>query len=67
MLPPKQWAPTSTLEERPDMISQTYTLHRYDPAAQEWQVCQPEISMIPIYYNYKMITFICCYLESHYK
>ncbi|XP_060597503.1 protein SPMIP7-like [Ruditapes philippinarum] len=37
MLPPKQWAPTSTLEERPDMISQTYTLHRYDPAAQEWQ------------------------------
>ncbi|KAH3715743.1 spermatogenesis-associated protein 48-like isoform X2 [Dreissena polymorpha] len=37
MLPPKQWAPTTTLEERPDMISQTYTLHRYDPAAQEWQ------------------------------
>lgn len=37
MLQPKMWAPTSTLEERPDMISQTYTLHRYDPAAQEWQ------------------------------
>ncbi|WAQ94962.1 SPT48-like protein [Mya arenaria] len=37
MLPPKQWAPTSTLEQRPDMISQTYTLHRYDPAANEWQ------------------------------
>lgn len=38
MLAPKLWAPTSTLEERPDMISQTYTLHRYDPAAKEWQV-----------------------------
>lgn len=38
MLAPKLWAPTSTLEERPDMISQTYTLHRYDPAAREWQV-----------------------------
>lgn len=36
-LAPKQWAPTSTLEERPDMISQTFSLHRYDPAAQEWQ------------------------------
>jgi len=38
MLIPKMWAPTSTLEERPDMISQTYTLRRYDPAAMEWQV-----------------------------
>ncbi|XP_069111899.1 protein SPMIP7-like [Argopecten irradians] len=37
MLHPKQWAPVSTLEQRPDMISQTYTLKRYDPAAQEWQ------------------------------
>lgn len=37
MLPSKQWAPVSTLEDRPDMISQTYTLKRYDPAAQEWQ------------------------------
>lgn len=37
MLPKKQWASTTTLEERPDMISQSWTLHRYDPAAKEWQ------------------------------
>jgi hypothetical protein len=38
MLPPKTWDPVSTLEDRPDMISQRWTLKRYDPAAQEWQV-----------------------------
>lgn len=37
MLPPKTWDPVSTLEDRPDMISQRWTLKRYDPAAQEWQ------------------------------
>ncbi|KAK3108180.1 hypothetical protein FSP39_002755 [Pinctada imbricata] len=37
MLPQKMWAPVKTLEDRPDMISQRYTLKRYDPAAQEWQ------------------------------
>ncbi|KAL3831443.1 hypothetical protein ACJMK2_023194 [Sinanodonta woodiana] len=36
-LSPKQWAPVSTLEQRPDMISQVFTLKRYDPAAKEWQ------------------------------
>ena len=37
MLPPKKWAPTSTLEEKPDMISQRYTLKRYDAGGKEWQ------------------------------
>ena len=50
MLPAKQWAPVSTLEERPDMISQTYPLKRYDPAAQEWQVCnkRPNLDLYPL-------------------
>ncbi|KAK7488332.1 hypothetical protein BaRGS_00020491 [Batillaria attramentaria] len=37
MLPPKTWAPVSTMEEKPDMISQCFTKKKYDPAAQEWQ------------------------------
>ncbi|XP_013396416.1 spermatogenesis-associated protein 48 [Lingula anatina] len=37
ILPPKQNAATKTHEERPDMISQKWTIKRYDPAAEEWQ------------------------------
>ena len=38
ILPNKRWPPTSTLEDRPDMIDQRYTLKRYAPSAEEWQV-----------------------------
>lgn len=37
MLPPKIWAPTSTLEEKPDMVSHRWSKKTYEPAAQEWQ------------------------------
>ncbi len=37
MLPPRKWAPVSTLEDRPDMISQVWTNKRYDPDCKEWQ------------------------------
>ncbi|XP_067650089.1 protein SPMIP7-like [Haliotis asinina] len=37
MLAPKMWQPVSTMEHKPDMISQRWSLKKYDPAAQEWQ------------------------------
>ncbi|PVD29803.1 hypothetical protein C0Q70_09060 [Pomacea canaliculata] len=37
MLPPKMWAPVTTLENKPDQISQCFSQRRYEPAAQEWQ------------------------------
>ncbi|CAH1788146.1 unnamed protein product [Owenia fusiformis] len=37
VLPPKQWPATSTLEERPDMISQRFATKRYDSEANKWQ------------------------------
>ncbi|ELT92906.1 hypothetical protein CAPTEDRAFT_229181 [Capitella teleta] len=36
-LSPRRWASTTTLEEKPDMISQRFTKKRYEPAAEEWQ------------------------------
>ena len=32
------WSHTTTLEKRPDMVSQAFTNKRYEPAACEWQV-----------------------------
>lgn len=43
MLPKKRWPPTSTLEPKADMISQRWTLKRYEPRAEEWQVSYVEI------------------------
>ncbi|XP_076461834.1 protein SPMIP7-like [Babylonia areolata] len=37
MLPAKSWAPTSTAENKPDMISHRWSNKKYDSAAQEWQ------------------------------
>ena len=34
----RSWSHTTTLEKRPDMISQAFTNKRYEPAACEWQV-----------------------------
>ena len=38
MARPRQWSHPTTLEEKPDMISQVFTKKRYEPAAKEWQV-----------------------------
>lgn len=35
--PAKQWAPTTTAEDKPDQISQRWQNKRYDSKAQEWQ------------------------------
>jgi len=38
MLAPKQWAPTTTLEPKPDQVDQRYQLKRYVPFAQTHQL-----------------------------
>ena len=37
-LPSKLWPPVSTMESKPDNVSQRWHNKRYDQAAQEWQV-----------------------------
>ena len=51
MLAPKMWAPTRTCEEKPDMISHRWSNKKYDPAAQEWQVCPSGMTQITENFN----------------
>ena len=41
MLAPKQWAPTTTLEPKPDQVDQRYQIKRYVPCAQAHQLLGP--------------------------
>ena len=56
MLKPKRWAPVSTLEQKPDMISQRFQWRRYEPHADEWQV-----SMV---YGYVMAMSLVLFVQE---
>lgn len=58
MLPPKMWAPVTTLENKPDQISQCFSQRRYEPAAQEWQV-SGDIFELSYSFSYFIFSYAC--------